>query len=375
MNHKFRIMLPAVFVFLLAGCIVTGCAKAPESEPPNINLPLDQTGNPTTKTISAAVSAFGEPAQWPDYIPDDIPVLQGDIASVMEGGSHIRLFYRNVTKDQVLDYLDLLKSLGFNLEYRIYVQEGFPDNSEKREKLGDFDAVDITRGDYHMNITYGPDPVYDVYTSGFQEQAAAATTLQWPAEIPASVPQPPNCVLVSVDAGADGIFNLSCKKETDDVETAYQELLLAAGFQQKDRTTVGDIAIETTVFENGEAVVLPNFGFSPTIFSIQVYRIPEPTQWPEALIAVVPQPAQCKIGSILSVSPSKYLINCSFSNEDFLTDYTDVLAQTAFAETAKFVDANNRIISVTMENRFAKVQLLNSALESSLLIDIELIQP
>lgn len=110
---------------------------------------------------------------WPESIPDDIPLLEGDISIVMEApDSHIRIFYRNLPKRQVEQYLDRLEKEGFDLEYIVYTREGFPDNSEERAKRGDYDAVDITKGEYHMRLEYGSDTTtYDIYTTGFQDGA------------------------------------------------------------------------------------------------------------------------------------------------------------------------------------------------------------
>lgn len=108
---------------------------------------------------------------WPESIPKDIPVLEGDISVVLEApGSHIRIFYQNLPKSQVDQYLDQLKEEGFDLEYFVYTREGFPDKSEERIKRGEYDAVDITKGEYHMRLEYGEDTTtYDIYTSGFQD--------------------------------------------------------------------------------------------------------------------------------------------------------------------------------------------------------------
>lgn len=108
---------------------------------------------------------------WPEKIPPDIPVLEGDINLVMEApGSHIRIFYRNLTKRQLEQYLDQLEKEGFDLEYIVYTREGFPDKSDERLKRGDYDAVDITKGEYHMRIEYGSDTTtYDIYTASFQD--------------------------------------------------------------------------------------------------------------------------------------------------------------------------------------------------------------
>jgi hypothetical protein len=124
----------------------------------------------TQATAISYPSGSGIGFAWPESIPKDIPVLEGDISMVMEGsGSRIRIFYRNLTESQLEQYLDQLEKEGFELKYIVYTREGFPDNSDERLKRGDYDAVDITKGEYHMRIEYGGDTTtYDIYTTGFQ---------------------------------------------------------------------------------------------------------------------------------------------------------------------------------------------------------------
>jgi len=364
-----------ILLWVTACFLISGCSSTPESELPAVETSVESTTIPTSEPASAGGSRFVGEAKWPDYIPAEIPVLGGEIETVLQGGSHVRLFYRNVSKDQVLAYLELLESQGFTLEYRIYVQEGFPDNSAEKEKKGEYDAVDITKGAYHMNITYGADPTYDIYTSAFQEEADAGIALEWPAEIPASVPQPQNCVLETFGPIGDDQFHITCRKETENVEDAYVQLLLSAGFKQKDGTEVGNHMIMTTVFENDEVVVIPHLGFSPTFFSIQIMPIPEPPQWPEALRGLVPQPARCEIDKILSNIPDKYLIYCSIADENFLEDYLSLLGESGFEESTKWVDNDDVIWSVTMENEHAKVRLVNTEVNVNVTIDVDIFQP
>jgi len=125
----------------------------------------------TEATTVSPPGGSGIEFTWPESIPEDIPVLEGDISLVMEAaGSHIRIFYRNLPKRQVEQYLDQLEKEGFDLEYIVYTREGFPDKSEERMKRGEYDAVDITKGEYHMRLEPGEDTTtYDIYTTGFQD--------------------------------------------------------------------------------------------------------------------------------------------------------------------------------------------------------------
>ncbi|MFL7792390.1 MAG: hypothetical protein AB8I69_09640 [Anaerolineae bacterium] len=127
----------------------------------------------TRATTISYLGGSGSEFTWPESIPEDIPVLEGDISLVMEApGSHVRIFYQNLTKRQVEQYLGQLEEKGFDLEYIVYTREGFPDNSDGRTKRGEYDAVDITKGEYHMRLEYSSDTTtYDIYATGFQDGA------------------------------------------------------------------------------------------------------------------------------------------------------------------------------------------------------------
>lgn len=144
-----------LILFGALGCGISTNIEERDTEPTTISHPSD--------------SSVG--FAWPESIPKDIPALEGNINLVMEApGSHIRIFYRNLTKRQVEQYLDRLEKEGFDLEYIVYTREGFPDKSEGRIKRGEFDAVDITKGEYHMRLEPGEDTTtYDIYTTGFQD--------------------------------------------------------------------------------------------------------------------------------------------------------------------------------------------------------------
>ncbi|MBN2500869.1 MAG: hypothetical protein JXB38_08835 [Anaerolineales bacterium] len=104
--------------------------------------------------------------EWPEDIPDDIPEFDAQIRLVMEGDTHTRIFYENISKKQLEEYLQTLEDAGFSLEYKVYVAEGHPDNSAERVKKGEYDAVYITKGDYELRIEWGEDTtVLDIYAS------------------------------------------------------------------------------------------------------------------------------------------------------------------------------------------------------------------
>ncbi len=317
---------------------------------------------------------FGDDVHWPDYIPSEIPEFPGEIDSVMVAPeSHIRMRFSKVTDEQIEEYLALLVEEGFQLEFRIHVQEGFPDNSEERRQRGEYDDIDITKGEYHMTLWHWEGTAtYDVYTSGFREEAIAATALEWPPDLPESVPQIPRCVLQTINPGHIEGYDITCRQEAENVEQEYIQLLLDAGFEEKNGTEYQDHVLEITVFENSEAIVIPSGVFSP-VFSIEVIVKSEPIQlqWPEELAGLVPPPEQCKINSILPISSGNYMITCTSADENVLADYLDLLVVSGFEETGKIVDLNDIILEVTMENNTINVQLMNSTINSNIMIRVE----
>lgn len=362
MTKKTFLFLPIILI----STVLTGCGIFRDSEKPFTTTAIENPISPTAGFSSSSGGfGFGEDAQWPDYIPGDIPVLEGEIDTVMESGSHIRLFYRSVSMNQVIEYLNLLEREGFDLEYIVYVQEGFPDRSEEKKEKGEYDAVKITKGEYHLNIAYSADPVLDVYTSGFQEEASAATALQWPPDLPESVPQPAQCVLQTINLSTVydiEEYHITCKKEGDNVEQEYIQLLLSSGFEEKNGTQIHNIVIETTVFENDETIVIPSIGFSPTFFTIQVIIKTEPLKWPEELNGVVPVPERGETDSILPLSDGDFLITLNLEDEEVFPEYLHTLEAAGFIEQNKMLQ-NEEIISITLTKGSISVILMRSAFD------------
>lgn len=228
---------------------------------------------PGQPTAGSGGFNFGEAAKWPDYIPDDIPVLEGNIRLVMEApGLKVRIFYEGLTRKQFDQYLKLLKQEGFNLEYIVYVQEGFPDNSEERLKRGEFDAVDITRGNYHMRVEYGEDTILDIYTQGFigapDQPTATAVIYEWPADIVGVVPQPEGCDIFSIVNLNGGGYQIMCNIEVQGIDLAYIQQLQSLGFTEQDKLLDenGQIVTITLVKGNTSVTVM----LHPEILTIQV---------------------------------------------------------------------------------------------------------
>lgn len=244
----------AVLLILLAGC--NQDQQSPNSGSGD-GIPVPDFGE------GFEGLGVGSTNTWPDYIPDDIPALEGEISMVMEAtGSHIRIFYENVSDRQIEAYLEELEEAGFQLEYILYVQEGFPDTSDDRAQRGEYDAVDITRGEYHMRLEVGGGlATYDIYTSGFELQAAEAQAPQWPGELAGLVPPPSRCALSRVVSFQAGNYQITCSMEDEAVFDDYRSVLGGMGFEASSNiVTAPGVGVE--YLENGETTIQLRISFS-----------------------------------------------------------------------------------------------------------------
>lgn len=272
-----------VIIFMLLALIsCKDSAETPEdSGNPNPSIEISES---SSSDAFDRPLPFGGEAVWPDYIPDDIPELEGEIDIVMTVPDRIRIFYSSVTEKQVERYLKRLERSGFELDYFVYVREGFTDNSEERLKRGEFDAVDITNGKYRMRLEAGGDrATYDIYTNGFEDAVPdtdswiegveltppTAVPVQWPEEIVDVVPPPEGIELVNVLSINSGEYMISCQFNQPDAVQDYIQLLMSANFSEQDRFEDGNgNLISITLEKNGTAVTL--LGSATLALTIQI---------------------------------------------------------------------------------------------------------
>lgn len=242
------------FIFLML-VLLAGCGGKTDS------AVMDDTAV-ATNSADAIAAELGLDEQWPDYIPADIPPLEGSIRRVMTGSSRIRIFYEAVTERQIAQYLEELDELGFELEYMVFVQEGFPDNAEEKLARGEFDAVDITNDTYHMRLEAGGGTaVYDIDTKGFTVpeptspptySPPTAVPLQWPN---VQVLPPDSCELTSVLDLGSGQFMISCQFAVENADEIYIAALQEAGFTEQDRFEDMNGNLISLTLVNGETAV------------------------------------------------------------------------------------------------------------------------
>ena len=136
---------------------------------------------------------LGENPQWPTYLPDDIPILNGDISLVLGSpDTNVRIFFQPLSSNQIDQYVEQCWKNGFEIRYLVYTREGFVDHSDEKLKAGDYDAVEMTKGEYWMRLEYGSDTVtLDInLPKTSNQERSTEVPLAWPEDIVDSVLQP-----------------------------------------------------------------------------------------------------------------------------------------------------------------------------------------
>jgi hypothetical protein len=337
-----RVLTAFVLLMVISAC------SSPAPSP-------DQPALPEQPAADSGQMMSGETAKWPDSIPDDIPVLEGKIRLVMEApGLHMRIFYEDMTKDQIDQYLHLLEEKGFHLEYQVYIREGFADNSEERLKKGDYDAVDITRGDYHMNIGYGEGEItYDIYTTGFAESLPTPAGLDWPADLVDVVPKPEECPIEAAFPDSSGSYQITCRPANDQAAGDYIQALQAAGYL----LVQSSIVTASGVYGRGDLEIMVE-QHSTALVLITIRRIDlSKTSWPAELTGIVPQPEGCPIQDVVALGGLNFLISCQGGGDQVVADYINRLISEGFVETNRMVTLGGDLVSVNFEKGTLKVQL------------------
>ncbi len=359
-----------VFFLIIWSVLLAGCIDANSPGGNNIpNLIGEDDFPPEDFGEVSEGSQSDDGWEWPEYIPADIPELKEEIRNVLVAPeSHIRMFYKNISEDQIEDYLVELDEAGFNLEFIVYVQEGFPDDSDERIRKGEFDAVDITKGEYHMNLSYGGGTAtYDIDITGFETWYVAPPSPKWPAEL-ADIPAPERCELTDViDFGMyDLSYVISCKYEDDKAFDDYVNTLKEYGFYKDPHHTSIDESMMITLTDGAIAVTVEEMFYSNLSLTIERQQRETPDlEWPQELEGLIPQPDRCEVIRIL---PGEVLIiECKTADENMLRDYIDVLGELGFEMEDEFDDLNGEILSVSLTKGEISVVLLPISTEGIML--------
>lgn len=243
---------------------------------------IDTSSDPITEVENQNNSTdqwpdFGGDQVWPAYLPEDIPVLDAEISLVMGSPeTNLRIFFEPLTEPQIEQYVELCKQNGFTTQYLVYTREGFPDNSEEKIKAGDYDAVEITKGDYFMRLEYGSDlATLDIHIADASPKEKP-TSVPWPEDIKAFVPQPEQCFVSNIAELSYGGYQIVCEYEDGNLRMdEYLQVLISSGFQETDRLINDNNEIVHVILENASlSVTLMPHSLSSTLTLQVVPRNP-----------------------------------------------------------------------------------------------------
>ncbi len=213
------------FLLVITLGLTLGCSVLSKADAPSKAGGQGQIPGPSQK------------AQWPVELPSDIPVLDGKIDQVMEAdGANLRIFYDSLTAEQIEQYVEKCRQQGYAVEYLVYTREGFADNSAERLNAGDYDAVQLTKGNYSLRLEYGGDPVTLDVAIANPEPLPSPTALPWPEDIRTFVPQPKQCRVSSIANLSSGGYQIVCEYPDSNIRfDEYLQTLTGLGYRETDR--------------------------------------------------------------------------------------------------------------------------------------------
>ena len=261
-NNKKRI----TFLLIILIATTIGCNLLSQTEDTATNQSVEDEDN---SPINGG-GDFNGNSQWPTYLPVDVPVLAGEIRIVMGSPeTNIRIFYEPLSESQIEQYVELCRENGFEFKYLVFTREEFVDRSGEKLKTGDYDAVEMSKGEYWMRLEYGSDTVtLDINVPGITNQKRATDVpLPWPEDIAASIPQPDHCQVRTIANLSAGGYQITCKYYDGDIGLeAYMQVLKSLGFQETDRLINDENKIVYLIFEDEKlSVKLNPQAFTSTI--------------------------------------------------------------------------------------------------------------
>ncbi len=187
----------------------------------------------TSRDDGAGPSGSGSGSEeWPEGIPDDIPVLDG-VDRTLGGGGTMRIFFEGVSESDLAAYLAELDDAGFDLEFIVYASDVNPERAEERAAAGEWDAVRAYKGSYDMLIEFGSNSG-SIAISGLPDEAFASDT-SWPAAW-SNIPPPSGLSIIEVSDWGSGGPVVECAYADDADIHAYVAELEAVGFVVTNRS-------------------------------------------------------------------------------------------------------------------------------------------
>lgn len=305
----------------------------------------------------------GDQARWPDYIPDEIPALDGAIRKIMQGSTSLRIFYSDLSQQQVDAWLALLRQRGFQVQHVVYVQEGFPDNSAERIAAGDFDAVNISKDPYYLDISYGGGPTtLDIQTSGFEDAYPFTPERDWPADLAGVIPPPMRSRIEAVYAQADGGFEVVATPGDASAVADYVQALLAAGFAPLTAPVKGSAPVGgdyRDVYGRDDIELAIDSSPSVSTMRLTVWRVDRANlpAWPADLDGLVPQPEGSSVKMLVPLGGHNWIISCAGPGAQLLAAYAGQLSAAGFTVTGRSESPGGGLAQVELQGRGLEVDL------------------
>ncbi len=281
-----RLIILLLICLLMVSCGTTSPAVPDVAEKENPQPMIDMPPIPTRgagQTPSDGADPFAREMPqglfgntWPDTLPDDIPVLDGAITTVMgDGQSTTRIFYKPISPGVVEQYVDQCRKQSFEITMIVYTAPGFPDDSEERLKSGDYDAIEFKKGEIFMRLEYGKDlATLDIMLQGRANYPGSSTEeKEWPQDIAGCFPQPEGCRLTNIANLSAGGYQLTCTFEAGTPEVnAYIDSIKSMGFDETDRLISDtDEVVYVTLTNHDLNIKLMPHPLSKT-FTYQIWR-------------------------------------------------------------------------------------------------------
>jgi len=349
-------LLSTVVLLFVAGCIendTNADTKRDKNADKNENI---KNAEETSDSYNFNEAGFGsgEALAWPDYIPKAIPQLKGEISLIFVDDYTIRIFFNSVTKDDLEEYIYIMKDAGYKEEFIIYVQEGFADNSKQREEKGEYDAVKFIRDNYEITVEQGEDvAVLDIASAKFSQSEKDAINqaknphYEWPTNL--SFPQPSGCEIEIVENSHDGSLYIICIFESDNNINEYVEILQQIGFEKtKQNKNQNGKIIDVVLLNSNTAVEINANVLNQLRFIIWLdgtYVAPDEMHpqaidgnWPSALPQDIPPFEQGTVESALTMSDNQFMVVVQAEDEDAFDNYIELLLKSGFSQVGQKED-------------------------------------
>lgn len=116
---------------------------------------VDNGGRTPVMGTEGTYPDSGESREWPQGIPDEIPVFDARLIDWFGGGETTRLSFRGVEAQHVVDYAAALEAAGFDVEYLVYASDVDPEQGGEQSRRGEYEAIRASNREYSLHLDFG----------------------------------------------------------------------------------------------------------------------------------------------------------------------------------------------------------------------------